>query len=223
MGPNSFSSQSLKPLTMLTQSDYAALHSSPLTPLQQQVLDFTLAHHPQHHMISGAVQGQFLQLLSMAMRPSRILEIGTFTGFSALCLAAGLSTSGMLHTLELRAEDAATAQSFFDQSPQAAQIKLHIGNAADLIPTLSETWDLVFLDADKTGYAHYYELVLPQLRPGGILIADNVLFHNEVLEPHIKGKNAIAIDAFNKKVQADNRVDNVLLTVRDGLLMVRKK
>ncbi|TAD91117.1 MAG: O-methyltransferase [Bacteroidetes bacterium] len=208
---------------MLTQSQYAELYSSPLTALQQQVLDFTLTHHAQSHMISGAVQGQFLQLLSMALQPRRILEIGTFTGFSALCLVAGLPADGLLYTLELRPDDAETAQQFFDQSPLVNQIKLCLGPASDVIPTLTETWDLVFLDADKTGYSHYYDLVLPQMRHGGILIADNVLFHDMVLQTPITGKNAIAIDAFNKKVQADARVDNVLLSVRDGLLVVRKK
>jgi caffeoyl-CoA O-methyltransferase len=135
--------------------NYAAAHTSPLSPLLLEVLDYTLANHPKHHMVSGAVQGQFLRMLSSMVRPRRVLEVGTFTGFSALCLAEGLTPDGHLYTLELREEDAATARSFFIKSAFNHQITCLSGAAADLIPTFSETWDLVFLDADKTGYAHY--------------------------------------------------------------------
>lgn len=174
-------------------------------------------------MISGQVQGQFLSMVSSMLRPSRILEIGTFTGFSALCLAEGLAENGLLYTLELRDADANTAQSYFNKSPLASSIKLLRGNAAEIIPTLKETWDLIFIDADKTGYIHYYEQVLPQLKTGGIILADNVLFHGEVLQDEIKGKNAVAIHAFNNHVKNDERVTQVLLTLRDGLMMIQKK
>ncbi len=201
---------------------YAKQHTSPLSPLLQEVMDFTHTHHPKHHMISGQVQGQFLQMISRLMQPARILEIGTFTGFSALCLAEGLTQGGQLHTLELRDEDAKTAQSFFDRSPFKAQIKLHIGPALETLKFLNEEWDLVFIDADKTGYGDYLDLVLPNLRQGGVILADNVLFHGEVLEDEIKGKNAKAIAAFNEKVRNTPGITHTLVTLRDGLMIIQK-
>lgn len=203
-------------------SQYADQHCSALSPLLQEILQYTLAHHPHAHMISGQVQGLFLQMISRMLQPKRILEIGTFTGFSALCLAEGLATGGQLITLEMREADAETAQQYFDRSPFKDHIKLLQGDARAIIPTLNETWDLVFIDADKTSYIDYYEMVLPQLRTGGYLLADNVLFHGEVLQDEVKGKNAKAIAAFNAHVQADPRTEKVLLTIRDGLLLIRK-
>ena len=202
---------------------YAARHTSPLPPLLQEILDYTEQHHPHAHMISGHVQGQLLRQLSCMLRPRRILEIGTFTGFSALCLAEGLPEDGRLYTLELRPDDAATAAGYFARSPLGSQITLLTGDARTIVPTLPESWDLVFIDADKTGYVDYYEMVLPQLRSGGFILADNVLFHGEVLADEVKGKNAKAIAAFNAHVMQDERTEKVLLTVRDGLLLIRKK
>jgi predicted O-methyltransferase YrrM len=161
-------------------------------------------------------------MISRMLQAKRILELGTFTGFSALCLAEGLAADGQLFTLETREADAATAQQYFDRSQFKDQINLLQGDARAIIPTLSETWDLVFIDADKTSYIDYYEMVLPQLRTGGYLLADNVLFHGEVLQDEVKGKNAKAIAAFNAHVQADPRTENVLLTIRDGLMLIRK-
>jgi predicted O-methyltransferase YrrM len=201
---------------------YADQHSSALSPLLQEILQQTLAHHPHAHMISGHVQGLLLQMISHMLQPKSILEIGTFTGFSALCLAEGLAADGRLYTLEMREEDAATAQQYFDRSHFKDKIKLLHGDARAIIPTLQESWDLVFIDADKTSYIDYYEMVLPQLKQGGYILADNVLFHGEVLQDEVKGKNAKAIAAFNAHVQADTRSENVLLTVRDGLLLIRK-
>lgn len=208
---------------MITVEDYSDKFSSILNPLLQEILDYTMQHHQAAHMISGHVQGQFLSMISRVARPSRILEIGTFTGFSALCLAEGLTENGLLYTLELRDNDADTAEGYFDRSTYAGKIKLLRGNAAEIIPTLREDWDLVFIDADKTGYINYYEQVLPQVKPGGLILADNVLFHGEVLKDKLTGKNAIAIDAFNHHVKNDHRVDHVLLTLRDGVMMIRKK
>ena len=202
--------------------DYAALHTSPLPPLTQEVLDYTLQHHPKHHMVSGHVQGQLLRMFSMMMQPTYILEIGTFTGFSALCLADGLQPDGALYTLEIREEDATLAQSYINRSPNAGQIHLCLGDAGQILPTLPYTWDLVFIDADKTGYSHYLDLVLPRVRPGGIILADNVLFHGDVLQDEVKGKNAKAIAAFNEKVKNTPGIDHTLLTVRDGLMVIRK-
>jgi caffeoyl-CoA O-methyltransferase len=201
---------------------YAAAHTSALDDLLQQIEKETNQHHPHAHMLSGSVQGQLLQMISSMVKPKYILEIGTFTGFSALCLAKGLQTGGQLHTIELRQEDADTAQKYFSQTSVIHHITQHIGYAKHIIPTLNFNWDLVFLDADKTGYIDYYELILPQLNVGGYILADNVLFHGEVLNDEVKGKNAKAITAFNQHVLHDERTQQVLLTVRDGLLLIKK-
>jgi len=201
---------------------YALDFSSSLQPLLMQIEEQTQADHPRAHMLSGSLQGRFLQFVSEMLRPCRILEIGTFTGFSALCLAKGLKENGMLHTIELRAEDAATAQQYFKESGYGKSIQLHVGDARTIVPTLQEEWDLVFIDADKVNYINYYELTLPRLKKGGWMIADNVLFHGQVLVDEIKGKNAAAIHAFNEHVKKDQRVEQVMLTVRDGLLLIKK-
>ena len=196
--------------------------ASPLDPVKSENESFTLQHHPHANMHSGHVQGKVLEMLSFMIRPRKILEIGTFTGFSAMCLAAGLLPEGKLHTIELRNEDADTAAGFFKKAGLDDRIELHRGDALKIIPLLTETWDLVFIDADKTGYIDYYELTLPQLRPGGWIIADNVLFHGEVLEAEIKGKNGKAIHSFNEHVRNDPRTEQVILSVRDGLMVIRK-
>jgi predicted O-methyltransferase YrrM len=128
-----------------------------------------------------------------------------------------------LHTIELRDEDATISQNYFAKSSHSSQIVLHRGNALEIIPQLKETWDLVFIDADKTNYINYYELTLPHLKSGGVILADNVLFHGDVLKENISGKNAIAINAFNEHVAKDERVQQVIMTVRDGLMMILKK
>lgn len=202
---------------------YAAKHTTPLAELQQEVYNYTMAHHPESHMISGPVQGQFLSMISQILRPSKILEIGTFTGFSALCLAAGLQPGGVLHTIEYREADAKTASGYFTRSTLRDQIVLHCGDAREIIPTLDLEWDLVFIDADKTSYSTYYKHVLPRLSSHGIILADNVLFHGQVLTNIVKGKSAIAIDEFNKLVAADATTEQVMLTIRDGLMLIRKK
>lgn len=207
----------------LLAEQYADYFSTPEDELLQEIAAYTYKFHPHAHMLSGHVQGNFLTLISNMLQPLRILEVGTFTGYSALCLAKGLHNNGRLHTIELRTEDAAIARNYFDASVYADKIILHEGNAKTIIPTLKETWDLVFIDADKPGYIDYYELILPALKQNGVIIADNVLFHGQVLEEPITGKNAIAIHEFNKHVKADTRVEQVLLTVRDGLLIIRKR
>ena len=201
---------------------YSDVFTTPADTLLQIILDETRATHPKAHMLSGEVQGQFLSMLSCMKKPMHILEIGTFTGYSALCLAKGLDPSGVLHTIESRLEDAQTASNYFSQSKYANQIKLHIGDAKEIIPTLHGMFDLVFIDADKTGYIEYYEMMVPLLAKGGVIIADNVLFHGEVLEDTISGKNAVAIHAFNEHVKNDPRTTQVLLTIRDGMLLIQR-
>jgi predicted O-methyltransferase YrrM len=202
--------------------DYARRFSSPLDEVLQELEDFTLKNHPHAQMLSGHVQGKVLEMISCMIQPQRVLEIGTFTGFSALCLAKGLQPDGVLHTVELREEDANTADKYFAKANVKDKVKLHIGDAREIVPTLNEQWDLVFIDADKVSYIEYYELTLPHIKRGGFILADNVLFHGEVLQNELKGKNAKAIQAFNEHVAKDNRVEEVLLTVRDGLLLIKK-
>ena len=213
----------MAPLVSPDAERYAAACSSPAGALLDELERQTREDHPQAHMLSGHVAGRMLAMLSRLMSPRTILEVGTFTGYSALCLAEGLRPDGILHTLERREADARTAAAFFARSAYADRIRLHLGEALDIIPSLSTAWDLVFLDADKTGYIQQYEAILPNLRPGGLLIADNVLFHGHVLEAPIRNRNAAAIDAFNRHVAADARVENAMLTIRDGWLLVRKK
>lgn len=202
---------------------YADKYSSHQEALLEELLEATIANHPKAHMISGRVQGLFLEMISQLTKPERILEIGTFTGYSALCLAKGLTESGRLHTIELREEDAKTAQGYFDRSPYKDKIQLHQGNALEIIPGLNEKWDIVFIDADKTSYLEYYKMIMPGLRPGAMILADNVLFHGEVLNEPVSGKNAKAIQAFNEYIKTDDTADHVLLTVRDGIMMIQKK
>ena len=202
---------------------YAEQYSSPLDPLREEVASHTESTHPHAHMMSSRLQGKFLEIFSILHQPSRVLEIGTFTGFSALCLAYGLQPGGKLHTIELREEDANVARQYFNRSNFGESIILHTGNALSVIPDLHENWDLVFIDADKTAYLDYYKLILPSVRSGGVILADNVLFHGEVLSQPVKGKNAKAISEFNDYVRGDKRVENVLIPIRDGLMLIRKK
>ncbi len=202
---------------------YSGQYTSAEDQLLKELSDFTFATHPDPGMLSGHVQGKFLQMVSTMVRPQYVLEIGTLTGYSALCLAEGLIHEGELHTIELREKDAAVARDFFSRSRFSQQIKQHVGDALTVIETLKASWDLVFIDADKINYVNYYEALLPWVKPGGFIVADNVLFHGEVLEPNIKGKNARAIQSFNDHVKRDQRVEFVMLTIRDGLMLIRKK
>lgn len=200
-----------------------AEHFSPqedslLNQVEQETLE-----HPEKHMLSGPLQGKLLEMISLIMQPRYILEIGTFVGYSTLCLAKGLVPGGELHTIELNEETAGIARGNFKKSKTVGKIILHTGNALEIIPKLGKPWDLIFIDADKTGYSDYYRLVLHGLKSGGLILADNVLFHGQVLEKKLKGKSAEAIQAFNEMVLQDNQVDKVMITVRDGLLLIRKK
>jgi len=210
-------------LINILAENYVAKYTSAEDSLLKKINDHTVANHAQAQMLSGHIQGKVLEFISTISRPKYILEIGTFKGYSALCLAKGLQPDGELHTIELRTEDANTCAKNFEQSELHKKIHLHVGNAVDIIPALPYTWDIVFIDADKTGYITYYEMVLPRLSENGLIIADNVLFHGQVLNEKITGKNAVAINAFNEHVAADERTEQVMLTVRDGLLLIKKK
>jgi predicted O-methyltransferase YrrM len=209
-------------INQLAQS-YADLYTSPASPELTIINQETLDSHPKAHMLSGKIQGQFLAFISNMVQPKYILEIGSFTGYSALCLLKGIQKDGQLHTIEIREEDANTAAANFMKFDANKQVTLHRGNAIDIIKELPFKWDLVFIDADKTGYINYYEMLVPNLSDRGIILADNVLFHGEVLEQNISGKNAKAIHAFNEHVNNDPRTEQVMLTIRDGITLIKKK
>jgi caffeoyl-CoA O-methyltransferase len=200
---------------------YAEKFSSPEDDLLKRINEYTQTH-PESQMLSGHLQGKVLEMLSCMIRPARILEIGTFTGYSALCLAKGLTEDGQLHTIEVSEKEATKAREFFSQSLYSSRIILHLGSALDIIPLLNETWDLVFIDADKPAYIQYFNLVLPKLRKNGFIFADNIFFHGQVLEQEIKGKSAKGIKEFNEYIQQRNDVEKVVLTLRDGLFLIRK-
>ena len=201
---------------------YAEAFSTREDELLHEINVYTVQQHPEHHMLSGHLQGKLLEMVSRMIQPRRILEIGTFTGYSALCLAKGLTAGGQLHTIELREQDAAIARGFFSRSSFDSQIILHTGNALSILPELRETWDLVFVDADKVSYIEYFKLVLPQVRPNGFILADNIFFHGEVLAPEVKGKSGKAIKEFNEFIQERNDIDKMIITLRDGLYLIRK-
>ena len=201
---------------------YAEKYTTAEDALLKEVADYTYGNHPKSHMLSGHIQGKLLEMVSIMVQPEKILEIGTFTGYSALCLAKGLKGEGYLHTIEVREDDAATAKGYFNRSIFKGQIILHIGDALKIIDELNETWDLVFIDADKENYINYFNLVLPKLKVNGFILADNVLFHGQVLEREIKGKSARAIQAFNDFVAERTDVERLMLPVRDGMYVIRK-
>lgn len=202
--------------------EYVEKYTTSDDALLDEIADYTLKNHAHAHMLSGHFQGQLLQMISSMIRPERILEIGTFTGYSALSLAKGLNNNGLLHTIEVRREDAERAKSYFGRSDFRDKIILHIGDALDIIGELTETWDLVFIDADKVNYINYFKLVLPQVRQNGYILADNVLFHGQVLEEKIKGRNALAIQEFNDFILQREDFQKIMLPVRDGLYLLRK-
>ncbi len=173
-------------------------------------------------MLSGHFQGRVLSMLSKLIRPVNILEIGTFTGYAALCLSEGMQENGQLHTIDIKEELAAIQRKYFDKSPWGNQIVQHLGEAIDIIPTLEMKFDLVFIDADKENYINYFELILPKMNKGGIILSDNVLWSGKVLEPLQKNdlSTKILLD-YNELLKNDSRVETVLLPIRDGLTVSR--
>lgn len=204
---------------------YAEQHTERAPLLLAQIEQETQASVPLFHMLAGHLQGRLLAAISHMLRPTRILELGTYTGYSALCLAEGLQPGGVLHTIDKNEALAPTVRRYFEQAGLAQQIQYHIGLAADIIPQLAEVFDLVYIDADKRNYQHYYELVLDRVRPGGFIIADNVLWGGKVLADAsgVVDKRTQAMIDFNTHVHLDPRVANVLLPIRDGLMILRKK
>lgn len=204
--------------------EYARAHSEGESALLQELNRETYAKVLIPRMLSGHLQGRVLSMISKLIQPKNILEIGTYTGYSALCLAEGLHAEGELHTIDINEELETMILRYFNKSAHSKQLKPHIGNALEIIPTLNKTWDLVFIDADKENYANYFDIVIDSLGPGGIIIADNVLWSGKVLkETEAKDEETRALKAFNEKVFADERVESVLLPIRDGLMVLRKK
>ena len=174
-------------------------------------------------MLSGHLQGRVLSLFSHMLRPHRILEIGTYTGYSALCLAEGLQSDGKLITIDVNEELEDVVNRYVQKSGLSEKIEFRIGNAMELIPEMNELFDLVFIDADKTNYSNYFDLVIDKVRPGGCIIADNVLWSGKVIhDKENQDEDTTALVAYNQKVQNDPRVENVLMPVRDGLMIARK-
>ncbi len=204
---------------------YAEDHTSPEPEILRQLNRETHANVLSPRMLSGHLQGRVLALLSHLVKPYRVLEIGTYTGYSALCLAEGLTAGGKVITLDVNEELERMVRSFVEKAGMTDRVDFRIGRAADLIPQLDETFDLVFIDADKANYGLYYDLVFDKVRPGGLIVADNVLWSGKVVQPEAvrKDKELRAILAFNARIQQDDRVENVLLPLRDGLMVVRKK
>jgi predicted O-methyltransferase YrrM len=173
-------------------------------------------------MLSGHFQGRVLSMLSKLIRPATILEIGTFTGYSALCLCEGLQEKGLLHTIDIKEELVDFQRKYFDKSPWGKKIVQHLGEALAIIPTLDLKFDLVFIDADKENYIHYFEMILPKMNKGGIILSDNVLWSGKVLEPlQPNDLSTKILLAYNQVLKNDPRVETVLLPIRDGLTVSR--
>lgn len=203
---------------------YAKKHTTPEPDLWADLSRETWLNKLYPRMLSGHLQGAFLSLISQMIKPNRILEIGTFTGYSALALAKGLSNTGLLYTIDINKEHESLALKHFAADGISQKVKMIIGDALEIIPTINEKWDLVFIDADKINYSNYFDLVFDRVNPGGWIIVDNVLWSGKVLvKTDLKDKDTAAIKVFNEKIQSDDRVENMLLPFRDGLMLMRKK
>ena len=200
---------------------YAEEFTSGESQVLQELREHCYAHYEDSAMLSGFYQGRVLSMLSHMIRPKVVLEIGTYLGYSALCFAEGLADGGKVITLDVQEDTNLVARSFAVKTEYMDKIEFYLGNAVEIIPTLPETFDLVFIDADKPNYSNYYNLVFDRVRSGGFIVADNVLWSGKVLDVE-KDENTQALHDFNKMVLADDRVANVLLPIRDGLMVVRK-
>jgi caffeoyl-CoA O-methyltransferase len=201
-------------------ADYSSAHTTPESPLLRKINRDTHANVLKPRMLSGHLQGRLLSMISHMIKPASILEVGTYTGYSAICLAEGLKPGGKLITIDRNEELESKLRSYFKEADLEDTIDLRIGNALQIIPTLNTTFDLVFIDADKENNANYFDLVIDNVATGGYILADNVLWSGKVIDQ--TDKDTRAVIAFNDKVHNDPRVENVLLPVRDGIMMMRK-
>ncbi|WP_194765776.1 O-methyltransferase [Tamlana sp. I1] len=203
--------------------DYVVAHSENEPELLQQLTRETYQKILQPRMLSGHYQGRVLSMISKLVNPKNILEIGTYTGYSALCLAEGMQDSGEFHTMDVNEELFDFQRKYFDKSEYGHQIFQHLGNALDIIPELDKTFDLIFIDADKENYPNYFNLIIDKLNVGGIILSDNVLWSGKVLEP-LKPDDAStkALLEYNSLLKEDSRIETVLLPIRDGLTISRK-
>lgn len=205
---------------------YVETMSSPEDALLRELERETYLRVINPRMISGHIQGKFMEMLVRMLRPRRILEIGTFTGYSALCMAAGLDDGGIIDTCEIDDELEEMIRSFFDRSQHGGKIRLHIGSALEIAPTLGERYDLVFMDGDKREYTAYYNMLMDNglVGSGSFILADNILWYGKVVEPVAKGdKQTQAIVDFNRMIRDDERVENVIIPIRDGINLIRIK
>jgi len=202
--------------------NYVVSHSENEPEYLQLLTRETYQKILQPRMLSGPYQGRVLSMISKLVRPKTILEIGTFTGYSALCLAEGLAPEGQLHTIDIKEELVDFQQKHFDKSPFAKAITTHLGSALDIIPTLDINFDLVFIDADKQNYINYFHLVIDKMNPGGIILSDNVLWSGKVIEPLDKqDRDTAVLITYNTLLKQDNRLETVVLPIRDGLTISR--
>jgi predicted O-methyltransferase YrrM len=200
---------------------YTTTHTTKESILLTELNRETWANVMTPRMLSGHLQGRILSMFSKLIAPENILEIGTYTGYSALCLAEGLKPNGTLHTLDINEEYTAVANRYFKKSNFSKNIQQHIGEALDIIPTLNCNFQLAFIDADKENYTNYFDAIIDKIDVGGLIIADNVLWSGKVIHEQ-KDEETIALDKYNKKIVTSERVENVLLPVRDGLMISRK-
>ena len=203
---------------------YVVANSEQEPELLQQLTRETYQKILQPIMLSGPYQGRVLSMISKLINPTHILELGTFTGYSTLCLAEGLQKKGLIHTIDINEELEDFQRKYFDKSGYGKQIIQHVGNAIDIIPKLDLRFDLIFIDADKPNYSNYFHLIIDKLKSGGIIISDNVLWHGKVVEKlNPKDKSTKAVLDYNKLLKEDNRIETVILPIRDGLTISRKK
>ncbi|MCD4679110.1 MAG: O-methyltransferase [Bacteroidales bacterium] len=204
-------------------AEYAKNHTSAETPVLRDLNRETHLKVLFPRMLAGHTQGKLLEMLSTMIQPINILEIGTYTGYSAICLSKGLSKEGVLHTIEKMPEHEDMILNYLGKAGIRDKVKLYIGDALDVIPTIDATFDLIFIDADKENYLNYYKLVFDKLRKGGYIIADNALWGGKVLsDTNSADKETLGITAFNDYIHQDARVENLLLPFRDGLMIIRK-
>lgn len=202
---------------------YVCQHTSPESDLLQRINRETHLEVLQPRMLSGHFQGRFLSMLSKMIHPEKILEIGTYTGYSALCLAEGLSSKGKIVTIDINEELESRVRGYFESSSFSSNVEYQIGDAMKIIPSLNESWDLVFIDADKQNYLNYYKQVFPHVRKGGYIIADNVLWSGKVAQPDKVDKDTLHLRSFNEYISKDEFVECIMLPIRDGLTIARKK